>query len=349
MTRLILHIGTAKTGTSTLQATFKSQGRALARAGILYPIPKFGKDNHNYLSTLLHEPDKMPREFTSGSHLDHDSLRAKGREFWEDIVRQVRRADVETAVLSGEYFFGLEPSKVETLRSMLGEVFSDTQVVAYVRHPATYYTSMMQQRVKASYEIRPPSAFNMRAKVCLSRYLDAFDGNVSVRSYHREHLVQGCVVRDFVASFLPDGQDLAASIDVVDVNESMSAEATCILQALRRYGWPTSNDVFAPESSHVMQVLDSIRERSPQTRAVLKPNVRRAITDKHGPDLAWLEATFGISFPPAAGSSSGADEARAEGDWTSGELIELLDVDRAQVEETLYCLVKELACRALRR
>ncbi len=104
--RLILHIGMSKTGTSTLQATLNANAQLLAASGVLYPKPKFGKVNHNYLTTLVHPMEKIQREFTSGGH-DFESIRARGSEFWQDLQRQVKRSKADIVVLSGEYIYGL--------------------------------------------------------------------------------------------------------------------------------------------------------------------------------------------------------------------------------------------------
>ena len=53
---------------------------------------------------------------------------------------------------------------------------------------------------------------------------------------------------------------------VTSSNESMSAEAMCILQALRRHEWPEDNDHFFRESDHVQRVLEA-SATDPSTRS----------------------------------------------------------------------------------
>jgi hypothetical protein len=340
--RLIVHIGTAKTGTSTLQSTLNSNAQVLARAGILYPKPQFRRPNHNDVTRLLHPMEDMQREFTSGGH-DFETIRARGFEFWRDVQRQVKKTKPDVVVLSGEYLYGLAPNKLEVLRGMLQELTPDIEIVCYVREPASYYVSFTQQVVKASYRIRAPGEFKTRARECLPRFMDAFGGKVSVRAFDRTALVGGDIVKDFATTFLPDGADLANAMVVTSSNESMSAEAMCILQALRRHEWPDQNDHFFPESNRVRHVLDALRHTSAQTPATLVPELHAAVVRRNLPDLRYLEEQFGVVIDHEGIEGTNPDPPPPG--WMSHDLREILDVDPDRIERTLYAVLRELAAR----
>lgn len=345
--RLILHIGSGKTGTTTLQSTLCAHAEQLMQAGILYPTPLYNKVNHNYLAALVHPMRDMPREFTSGETASYEDIQARGAAFWNDIRRQIKASNPETVVLSGEYFFGLSQAKMDLLRSLLSEVFHDVHVVAYVRHPATFYVSWMQQIVKASHEIRPPADFTFRVRASLTRYAESFDGRLAVRSSHRNSLLRGSIVDDFITTHLEADEVLPRAITVTDANESMSGEAMCIMQSLRRHGWPDENGHFTPASTHVEHVLHLIRDRSPQAPATLRPPIHAAMTLRHQSDIEWLASEHGIVFeghdlPPLT-----AVDAEPEG-WASSDLRHILAVEDVQLEATLSVLVKELALSSLR-
>lgn len=346
--RLILHIGSGKTGTTTLQSTLCAHAQTLLQSGILYPTPLFNKVNHNYLSALVHPMQDMPREFTSGGTLLHEEIRARGVAFWEDIKRQVDASGAETVVLSGEYFFGLSQAKLDRLKSLLSEAFSDVRIVAYVRHPATFYVSWMQQLVKASHEIRPPGAFAFQAKASLTRYAESFDGRVTVRSSHRETLLRGSIVHDFLTMHLDIDDVLARTITVTDVNESMSGEAMCIMQRLRRHGWPEENGHFSPVSTHVEDTLHRIRDRSRQVPARLKPDIHAAMTLRHQGYLEWLASEHGIHFEGHDLPATTSVVAEPDG-WMSNDLQDILAVDDASLEQSMFLLIQALASSSLRQ
>ena len=60
--KLILHIGTAKTGTTTLQHWFASNRESLQAQGIYYP-KSLGKVNHRALSIFAMNPERPDDSF----------------------------------------------------------------------------------------------------------------------------------------------------------------------------------------------------------------------------------------------------------------------------------------------
>jgi hypothetical protein len=341
--KLILHIGMPKTGTSTLQQALSAHGRALHDAGILYPDTPGTKTDHNALSCLLLPSERIQREFRSpGRSLE--SVRALGDEFWNDVGRQVSRARATTAVLSSEYLFHYRDEDVQALHALLRPLFDHIEVVAYVRHPADYYLSMAQQKVKASYAIRAPREFRAQYAVCIKRYVAEFDGRVSVRAFEREALVGGSIVQDFASHFLPAIPGPPSELDIAEVNTSMSAEAMCIIQSLRRHAWPDQNDVFIPESQHIMWTLNDIRDEIEQSVPRLKPAIDAGITVRHRPELDWLQSEFGVVFHHDTDLSAHRPDEPA---WSSTDLVEILEVDRDSIDRTTALLYKELATRAV--
>jgi hypothetical protein len=341
--RLILHIGTAKTGTTTLQTTLKDNAGVLEDAGVLYPDPPQGRTNHNLITTVLGPTARIQREFAALAGRDEDGIRALGRRYWDDLRRQVESSREDVVLLSGEYFYGLREDEAIELEKLVRQLSSDIDVVCYVRNPADYYVSMLQQQVKASHTIRRPSQFKMRAEVCLSRFRDIFDGRVDVRSAQPEALAAGDIVHDFLAAYLPQ-VDPGSLVRTRRLNASMSAEAMCIMQLVRRHGWPEEDGVFAPESNLVIDALNGLRETAAQTEPRLRPEIHSRFLRKHRQDLDFLAEQFGVEL----GTADLADDAGPEPPpgWDSDHLTELLDVDRDAVERVLYQLVRELAARS---
>ncbi|MDH3707707.1 MAG: hypothetical protein OES57_16695 [Acidimicrobiia bacterium] len=356
--RLILHIGMPKTGTSTLQGALIANRDVLARAGAVYPEPLWGKLSHNYLTSLVQPMEDMPREFASGGEdfeasrargdqFTFDAIRARGEEFWRHVRRQATDSGADVVIVSSEYCYGLADHKIESLRSMLAELTDDIEVVCYVRHPAEYYVSLTQQMVRASHQIVSPARFRMRARECLARFQSIFDGRVRVRPYDRTQLLGRDIVTDFVTSFVPSGADVVADLDVVDRNESMSAEAMCILQRLRRHEWADQNGQFAPESTHVRLVLNADREGDAQTPARLDPKLDTWIVARHRDDLAFLREQFGIDLGTDHEAIAAAHDEGPPPVSQSHDLAEILAVDESHIEHTLYALVRSLADRDL--
>jgi hypothetical protein len=335
----------AKTGTSTLQHTLFQHRRLLAQAGVLYPANReFQQPNHNGLTCLYtHE---LPRAYRARGNATQ--LADTARRLWVDIERQIDAAAPDVVILSSEYFFIRKQPDLRRYRDLFRSRFDDIDIVAYVRHPAASYVSVAQQHVKASHQITPPAKYRHRATVPLGRFRDVFGDHVTVRPYDRATLHEACVVRDFLHAFVRDGDALGQHVKVTDVNDAMSAEAMCILQQLRRFGWPDANNAFAAESNYVLRVLNEMRVDFPQTTARLRPDIGSALTHSHAEELAALRDQFDVEFasaPPALDPAT-----MPEGSikvWEADDFREILDIDAASVDHILFALLKELAARQL--
>lgn len=343
--RLVLHIGMEKTGTTSLQRTLRDERNYLKEAGILYPTSKHPPFDHQWLMCLLLEPDDLPREFRTIRSLDHDAVRGFGARFWDELQNQVTESRPQTVVLSYESFFLLKREPLERLRDLLASSFSDIEVIAYIRHPSTLWLSKAQQAVKGSEIITPPGLYRSNLRAHLTRHIDVFDGRVIARAFDPETLHHGNVVRDFLSSYIPGGDDLAQSMTIASENESMSGEAMCVLQAFYRQFWPNQAGVFAIEGRELLAVLQMLRRDLHQQSPKLRPGVEAKIAENHEQDLKWLHERFGIAFPSWRGSisHSGAADPRA---LLSADLRDILQVDPAAIDRTILHALRQLAARS---
>jgi hypothetical protein len=122
--KIILHIGSDKTGTTALQAAFDQQRSELANQGIIYP--KFNRiQNHAPLALEL-------KSGVQGSA-------------WEELNQIIQQAP-ETILLSSEMFCSLKKSHILKLKTWL-EPHSIT-IICYIRSADEYLESGLMQRLK---------------------------------------------------------------------------------------------------------------------------------------------------------------------------------------------------------
>lgn len=341
--RLLLHIGAGKTGTSTLQQTLRKGSRALAHHGVLYPRAGRG-DSHADMVCSFRSPERLPRGF--GALRARSTVRDIGDAFWDEVKSETDKVRPDVVILSSEHLFSNTPDELSALRTVLDDRFEEVEVVAYVRHPAAHYVSLTQQKVKAAHAITPPSGFKSRGRVELTRHQEHFE-RVSARPFDRSMLRDGCVVRDFLTTFVPDGASLAERITVVDVNETMSAAGMCIMQSFRRHGWPDRDDEFVSEGTVLLELLQEAEDAVPSAPPALLPWIRAAMTTKNAAELDWLREHFGVTFPVPALTQAVPDPMPAA--WWSGDLTEILDIDRTSIDHLLYEVLQRAASRSLSR
>ncbi len=126
MPRHVLHIGTHKTGSTTIQ-TFLAENRlALLEQGIDFPL--LGREE---ISPKAHA--ELPRYFL-GKTRDASAIEA------------VRRLDAPTVIISAETLY--QCSAVSTLDRIAASFPRDSSVVCYFRDPVEHVLSMYKQAMK---------------------------------------------------------------------------------------------------------------------------------------------------------------------------------------------------------
>ncbi len=134
MASIILHIGTHKTGTTSVQRSLAGSQSELLRQGFAYPIS--GRTNplgremlkHGLLFRDLHRDDK------------------RREESWVALSAELDSRKVSTAILSNEHLSHEDLPGIERVAQYL--VGHDVQIVLYLRDPVGYMASAYNQEVK---------------------------------------------------------------------------------------------------------------------------------------------------------------------------------------------------------
>ncbi len=262
--RLLLHIGTIKTGTSSIQETLNAAAESGSLNGVAYPVPL--EMTHNHLAHVYASPDRLPRIPRHRRRADPESFERIAQTFKHDLFEAIR--DNENLILSAEYLSLFSRDDAAALaRDLALAGVGEVRVLAYVRDPASLYLSAVQQTLKAGHLFVRPAAFRYRFLEALAVWRAIYP-DVRVRPFVRGRLVDGDVVRDFLAeasSFFgdtvaPDDVELRVS------NPSLSAEAMVVLQRYRRRYYPDEPNVFKPDSTWLFRHLEQSSADPPQTR-----------------------------------------------------------------------------------
>lgn len=138
MKRLILHIGTHKTGSTALQNVFERQRSTLASAGICYPstsrepYPHLPKHSSLYFAAA-HEPSQF--------HIEFDLMRS-----------EAEAAGCETLLVSEEGFSVPMFEKFKIFGDLRPEI--DIEIYVYLRRQDYFIESLWNQYAKEGHETR---------------------------------------------------------------------------------------------------------------------------------------------------------------------------------------------------
>ena len=243
--RLVLHIGTEKTGTTSIQ-NFSYTNRKLLQEkySILYPAEIGNQFGHTKIALLGYENSRND-DLTIANY--NDSVeRHKTRESWiQHLKTVVHESFCHTVFLSSEFFQSRLASTEDLVRlkNVLEPLFSKIEVVMYVRSPLNTALSLMSEAIKhgsTNLGLLPSDNIYINRicnhKLTCQMWSSVFcDANLVVKSFQKEYLYKGSVVDDiFYLIGLPDLSRQGLIVPGVE-NESLSLEGMYILSMLNKF------------------------------------------------------------------------------------------------------------------
>lgn len=266
--RLWLHVGPAKTGTTSIQNTLFRNRETLRSAGVLYPLVPENKYSsaryaHHFLSQALVASDVgLIDSFFSNMPEAPDTILSS-----EGLANG----------LSGQYV---------DVRALLTQRYQ-TKVVYYVRDPVARATSLAQQFLKtaratlADLQESPP---HVPLRKHIIPLIKAFgQDSVILRKFAPDSFPDGDLIADFCLGIRKP--ELAQQLKVARMNESITMEAAEKIDLYRRQTGDLR--VIRPNDPEF---------RIGETRFHLSDTAKQIIRDRSAKDLEWLRDAYGMTF-----------------------------------------------------
>lgn len=236
MKRAVIHIGTHKTGTTTIQKTlFSARSKLLSDTQILYPSIHANQSDH--LGTIF--LDKPPRrlQMRGLDTTDESSVARLQERFRASLEADLAAPNWHTLVISAELLCLFDPKAVARFIEWLTEYVSIISVVAFVRHPVDWARSAVQQRLKGGatldylYENMPVPEWREN----FTPWLDAVGlERFRLVSFNEARENAGIVASFCDAAGLPHETIRSLASPIPAANESISLEAALLLDSLNR-------------------------------------------------------------------------------------------------------------------
>jgi hypothetical protein len=204
--KLLLHIGTPKTGTTAIQRFLHRNQCALTEYGFHYATPH-GSDNANDVANALGIGDSravqtfFARQVKSARRRGADTILISAENFYaRNVLVAMQRQQVLPNALERDRMF------VETLRAVLPDEIATPRIVCYFRPPDRYAESLYNQHVKRGVIVGTFDQFVSLIEqalfydTCMRSWADVFgQSNCVVRLYDT---VKTDVIGDFAANVL---------------------------------------------------------------------------------------------------------------------------------------------------
>lgn len=293
--KLILHIGTHKTGTTALQAALAANGDILSVAGYAYPLmpekwPHIKQDRNAYWLSMA------ALQKIGSSQTRHPGKIPACLESFEETVA----TKPETVILSDErmWYCGTKKGYWQAMRQIVEQAgITAVRVVVYLRRQDLFAESLWAQYVKGNtrleqsldtYMAKPKTIAVCDYAAGIKRLQSVFGAdNITVRIYDRDELVGGDTVTDFLAVL---GIETTEGVvrPAFSANSSLSPTATVLKLALNQ-----TSQYKNASSNYLLPVLLSASGRDEQRRAsFMEPEQRKAFLARYEKGNAQIAQEF---------------------------------------------------------
>ncbi|HET7328285.1 MAG TPA: hypothetical protein VFJ14_13485, partial [Nocardioidaceae bacterium] len=236
---IVLHIGTGKTGTSSIQYLLRDNRDRLARLGHLYPQTP-GRARHGRLGLFIKSDAGL--ENSPEWHRQKESDPATFRKaFRRDLLSEIGGSGLSRVLLSDEILFGSTDPALRRLRRLTDPIAQSLRLVVYLRRQDDHMVSRYQQGVKIGRVLRldewaqhdMADLYDYHARLRRHQQLLAPTGFV-IRRYERDSFVDGSLYQDFLEAVGIDArvEDLEQG---PNRNTSLDAESVEFLRVLNLY------------------------------------------------------------------------------------------------------------------
>ncbi len=206
--RAILHIGTYKTGSTSIQAFLDLNAKLLRAQGAYFPS-SLGQPNQHGLAVYALSDRETTGLIRYLDLRDKEKRELRRLEIAEALTAELKSLDrgVTTVIFSNEHLCGLNTSaEVERVRELLAPHFDEIKVIVYLRRQDQRIISDYTQKVRDGYTkpldllaYEPAERRNYEA--FLDKWAAVFGaGSIAARVFARSNFLNGDLIDDFLCA-----------------------------------------------------------------------------------------------------------------------------------------------------
>lgn len=203
--RLILHIGTEKTGSTSIQEFLKTNRKQLRKDGYIVPTT-LGKDIHFKLQLMANSEHFVDSFWRNLGLSKNTKLRRKTIKQWrKEFEKEVKGSKGKNWIISCETLHSRLTTKedIKRLRRILEPLFVKIDIIVYLRDPLDLVVSRLNENVKSALPIEIPLTSHKGFDICNhAETVKNWDGKLGPgelipRLFTTDSVLNGNVVNDF--------------------------------------------------------------------------------------------------------------------------------------------------------
>lgn len=280
---LVLHIGTGKTGTSSIQQFMSLNRRRLRELGHLYPEAP-GRTRHTRFALFITPDDELSRRRPWRQQGSSDPARFR-TSFRQRLFQEINESGLSHVIISDEGLYSATDRSLRRLRRFTSLHSESLRVVVYLRRQDDHLISRYQQVVKTGQtkrlaewvDVDHSRTYDYAGR--LSTWADLAEPTaLVVRRFERESLVEASLFQDFFDAAGVDARADQLTQQAEARNESLDAEAVEFLRLLNLH--KVENEGQRPASIDNRPEVSRLAEAAAGPVLTLPPMVLDAFMTK---------------------------------------------------------------------
>ncbi|WP_445360346.1 hypothetical protein ACJJIL_17525 [Microbulbifer sp. EKSA005] len=238
MKKLYIHIGTEKTGTTTVQEFLFKNREVLKGEGVLYPNILNLSNHVGFCLAFMDFNPNSELYSVVGCEPNENSAKEFSGSILEKLAREIVSSDCDTVIISNEHLHSRITTQEEIfkIKEWASKFFDEIEIVCYLRNQAdlavSYYSTLIKsgnvpERVFPNFSSVP---HYYDYKKLLDGWSAAF-GKITVKSFSRSLLKNENIIDDFIDVACLCGAE-NKFFQIEDSNVSLDAYSLEILKSI---------------------------------------------------------------------------------------------------------------------
>lgn len=250
---LFLHIGTEKTGTTSIQSTLRLNQDKLRTEGILFPsAPLLGANHSGFVYSFLDLDTMLARLRMVGAGEFVGIFKSNPHYILDMLSKQIEESGCHTVIISSELLHSVisTEEEIKKIQEWAKKEFDEITVICYLRRQVDLAISAFSTRLKEGGEVNAmiPQMFAnfidhiMTEKeftdyINYRKMLDQWSRyfpNIICHEFSQDTLIDGDVVKDFLSLVSPDLKHDQFEIPK-EQNQSLDGKVLELLSMINQY------------------------------------------------------------------------------------------------------------------
>ena len=204
---ITIHIGTPKTGTTSIQEYLERNEEALYKAGCLVPkTSRRVKPNHTLLANYCININRITEISIRNRIHTVKALKKFRRNFPKELRTEIKQFHGDNVVFSSEQCYGrlTTAKELKKLKALFRGLDYQIKIIVYIREQTDMLCSLYSSEMKQgkTYPINGVSEFKKRAMYDYNGKLKIWEEvfgiqNIVLRIFDKEHLFEKDIISDF--------------------------------------------------------------------------------------------------------------------------------------------------------